>query len=222
MRASGRIIGGGSTAAAPRITLNANTRHSETSHCSQKESCRAVCHDRLHPRGPLARPGLGNVKEVTHHHIYLLDIEAPRGSPPPNSRERFAAPQAQSLLTRLAGGSDLHVSGIPERTGRALVTIREKARLGLLAVWGRPNAVPGHLDFTPLESVPAEHWTLAHIDYMEYIQDTRCKTDKARHPGTSPYYADLQFDKIEVDKVFPQEAKRRLRFQMPFAWAKLK
>jgi hypothetical protein len=125
----------------------------------------------------------------------------------------------EALVTRLAGGADLmSTPGIPKKTGDALVDIREKANLGLLLVWGRPNAVASHLTYTPLELIPSEHWRLAQIDYMEYLQDRRCETKDARHPGTSPHYADLHFDKLQIDAVFPQQTTRKLRLRLPFAW----
>src|SRR5436190_2207994 len=115
-----------------------------------------------------------------------------------------------ALVARLASSSDvMGTPGIPQKTADALVAIREKANLGLLSVWGRPNAVMTHLNFTPLQPIPSTHWELAQIDYLEYLKDKCCKTKDARPPGTSPHYADLQFDKMEVDEVFPQKASGR-------------
>src|SRR5262249_32777993 len=110
-------------------------------------------------------------------------------------------------------------SPIPGRTGRALINNREKARLGLLTVFGRPKAILTHLDFTPLEPIPADHWKQAHIEYIDYIQDVRCQTKNPWPPNTSLHYSDLQFDQIEVDKVFPKKpASRKLRLRPPFTW----
>jgi hypothetical protein len=128
-------------------------------------------------------------------------------------RDKSRAPQPDltlaELLERLAGSRDPMAA--PQKISDALLCIRDKARLGLLAVWGRKDANMGHLEFYPLEPIPAEHWTPAHIDYLQYLGDERCKTSDAQIPGAAAHYADLHFDSVEIARAWPM-ARRR------FAW----
>jgi hypothetical protein len=109
----------------------------------------------------------------------------------------------EALVQRLSSsGDDLAGEGA-KRKHQALITIRQKAALGLLSVWGRDGANQSVLDHYPLQPIPATHWTNAHVDYMQYIQNARCATQNAQLPGAPTHYADLHFDNVEVEATFP-------------------
>jgi len=121
-----------------------------------------------------------------------------------------------ALTKRLAGeGSPLHVPGLPQKIWDAHSAIRQEGRLGRLSIFGRPDAVAGNLDHTPLAPIPADFWEFAQIDYMEYLQDPRCKTEAAKHPGPRTHFSDLHFDAHQIDAIWPAKKRRRFRLQSP-------
>ena len=109
------------------------------------------------------------------------------------------------LVEHIVGTNDMGQQGVPQKTSDALVAIREKARLGLLSVWGRKEAHQSNLNFYPLEPINAAFWSGAHIDYLEYLKTTTCSTDDATSGHLHEHYADLHFDEKQVEKLWPKK-----------------
>ena len=120
------------------------------------------------------------------------------------------------LVERIVGSNDLHAAGVPTKIGNALKEIRQKALLGGLSTWGQKGGNRND-DYDPLERIPSEHWTNAHIDYLQYLKDKRCATTNARHPGSPEQYSNIHFDVSEVDEMWPV-SRQKLRFRLPFVW----
>jgi hypothetical protein len=113
-------------------------------------------------------------------------------------------------------------SGKAEATGEALITIRERANLGMLHVFGRAgNTWGAHARSVPLSAIPQEHWKDYQIDYLDLLRDDQGMTRSMLHGGSDGDgigYSDLRFDLAEVDALWPVR-RRRLRWQMPIVRA---
>jgi hypothetical protein len=125
----------------------------------------------------------------------------------------------QTLIERIVGDSNWGATGVPQKTSDTLVAIREKARLGVLSAWGRNGANQSHLSFYPLEPIPEQHWTNAHIDYLEFLKDSKCATTNAKHPGSPNHYSDIHFDSVEVEAAWPTKKRPKFKWQSPLVRA---
>lgn len=130
-------------------------------------------------------------------------------------QHRNAATQPDRTLSevidQILGTQDPDSLGASTRLSQLFARIRETASLGLISVWGRKNAKPHHLDFYPLERIPASHWSGAQIDFLAYARDPQCATSDARHPGCVDHYADLHFNSAQIRehiRAMPFEAKK--------------
>jgi hypothetical protein len=118
-------------------------------------------------------------------------------------REQHKTPEPtddlSTVIARVLGTDDPSILESSTALSQVVTEIREKASLGQLSVWGRKNAKANRLSFYPLEKIPASHWSLTHIDFLEFSKDPKCATQDARHPGSPDQYSDLHFDLGEVN-----------------------
>jgi len=103
----------------------------------------------------------------------------------------------------------------PQATSEALRAIREGARLGRVIVWGRLDAPVGNEHHTPLSTIPPEVWDVYQIDHLRFLTDPKGRTERARQVGATFWYSDLQFNRRQVNGVWP-EPGARLRFRKPW------
>ena len=103
----------------------------------------------------------------------------------------------------------------PQATSEALRAIREGARLGRVIVWGRLDAPIGNEHHTPLSTIPPEVWDVYQIDHFRFLTDPKGRTERARQVGATFWYSDLQFNRRQVNVVWP-EPGARLRFRSPW------
>ena len=80
-------------------------------------------------------------------------------------KNRKPTPQMplSEVISCIIGSDDQSKPGASTLVGEALPSIREKARLGMISVWGRMSA-DGDALHQPLEPIPADYWTNAQID----------------------------------------------------------
>ena len=118
-------------------------------------------------------------------------------------KNRKPTPQMplSEVISRIIASDDQSKPGASTLVGEALPSIREKARLGMISVWGRMSA-DGDALHQPLEPIPADYWTNAQIDFLKYLRNQRCSTSDTRQAGYSAKYADLHFDIAEIQSVF--------------------
>jgi hypothetical protein len=137
------------------------------------------------------------------------------------------------LAKRIVGSDDLFVGENCSKCGDALLTIRENAHLGKIAVWGRKNVGSSDLALYPLTSIPAEYWDEFGIDYLHFTDDQNGKSERVRgekkservastimttiHIVETPdtIYSDLWLCAHQVEKSWPS-SKRQLTWQWPF------
>jgi hypothetical protein len=118
------------------------------------------------------------------------------------------------VISRIIGSDDQSKPGASTLVGEALPSIREKARLGMISVWGRIST--GDVaSIQPLEPIPQDFWTNARIDFVKYLRDQRCPTSDTRQSGNSVKYADLHFDIVEIQSVFGSYRPKRIRLRSP-------
>jgi hypothetical protein len=121
------------------------------------------------------------------------------------------------VISRIIGSDDQSKPGASTLVGEALPSIREKARLGMISVWGRIST--GDVaSIQPLEPIPQDFWTNARIDFVKYLRDQRCPTSDTRQLGNSVKYADLHFDIVEIQSVFGSYRPKRIRLRSPLVW----
>jgi hypothetical protein len=101
----------------------------------------------------------------------------------------------------------------PQATSEALRAIREGARLGRVIVWGRLDAPIGNEHHTLLSAIPPEVWDVYQIDHLRFLTDPKGRTE--RTVGATFWYSDLQFNRRQVNVVWP-EPGARLRFRKPW------
>jgi hypothetical protein len=133
-------------------------------------------------------------------------------------KNRIPTPQMPltQVINRIIGTDDQSKPGASTLVGRALPSIREKARLGMISVWGRMST-GGDASLQPLEPIPQDHWTNAQIDFVNYLRNQRCSTSNTRQSGYSVQYADLHFDPVEIERAFGVKLKR-IRLRSPLFW----
>src|SRR5262245_35477661 len=134
-------------------------------------------------------------------------------------KDRKPTPQMplSEVVSRIIGSDDQSKPGASTLVGEALPSIRGKARLGMISVWGRMSA-DGNALHQPLEPIPAYYWTNAQIDFLKYLRNQRCSTSDTRQSGYSVKYADLHFDIAEIQSVFGSYRPKRLRLRSPLVW----
>jgi hypothetical protein len=119
------------------------------------------------------------------------------------------------VVRRIVGTNELSplknpMAGTAEAIGEALRDIREKAHLGLITVFGREGDVPGHKPIDPLGAIAKDHWADHRLDYMEFLQDNRGKTQTW---DNRPVYFDIWFDRTEIYATWPSR-RRRIEWTM--------
>ena len=134
-------------------------------------------------------------------------------------KNRKPTPQMplSEVISCIIGSDDQGKPGASTLVGEALRSIREKARLGVVSVWGRMSADSDALH-QPLEPIPADYWTDAQIDFVKYLRNQRCSTSDARQSGSLVKYADLHFDIAEIKSVFGSYRPKHLRLRSPLVW----
>jgi len=136
------------------------------------------------------------------------------------------------LVERIVGSDDLFGENFSKCSG-ALLSLRENAHLGKIAVWGRKNVLSADLLLYPLTSIPAEYWDEFSIDSLRFVADQNGKTERARGQKKSErvqnavtttthvvgipdtIYSHLQFCAHQVEKIWPSP-KQKLTWQWPF------
>jgi hypothetical protein len=129
------------------------------------------------------------------------------------------------LVKRIVGSDDLFVGENCSKCCDALLSIRENAHLGKIAVWGRKNALSADLALYPLSPIPAEYWDEFSIEYLHFTDDQNGKTERVRGQQKSErvqnsvtttihvvkipdtIYSDLRFCAHQVEKSWPSSIK---------------
>jgi hypothetical protein len=134
-------------------------------------------------------------------------------------KNRKPTPQMplSEVVSRIIGTEDQTKPGASTLVGTALPSIREKARLGVISVWGRMST-GGDASLQPLEPIPQDYWTNAQIDFVKYLRNQRCSTSDTRQSGYSVQYADLHFDTVEIENTFASYRPKRIRLRSPLTW----
>jgi hypothetical protein len=134
-------------------------------------------------------------------------------------KNRKPTPQIplSQVIVHMIGTDDQSKPGASTSVGKALPSIREKARLGMISVWGRMST-GGDALLQPLEPIPQDHWTNAQIDFVNYLRNQRCLTSDTRQSGYSVQYADLHFDPVEIERAFVVYKPKRIRLRSPLIW----
>jgi hypothetical protein len=134
-------------------------------------------------------------------------------------KNRKPTPQIplSQVIAHMIGTDDQSKPGASTLVGKALPSIREKARLGVISVWGRMST-GGDASLQPLEPIPQDHWTNAQIDFVNYLRNQRCLTSDTRQSGYSVQYADLHFDPVEIGRAFVVYKPKRIRLRSPLIW----
>jgi hypothetical protein len=138
----------------------------------------------------------------------------------------------ETLVKRIVGSDDLRGSNNPDKAGKALNDIRERALQGESAVWGRRDALTTNLELYPLAPIPADYWDEFAINFLRFTvapagESMRIRGTPQRemiantvtttlHPvaRADAIYSDLWFCAYQVDKIWP-EPKRPFRWQLP-------
>jgi hypothetical protein len=137
-----------------------------------------------------------------------------------------------NAVARIIGSSDLFGGDNPNKTDAALLSLAEKAHLGLIKIWGRRDVSPRDYERTPRIDIPQAYWDEFATD-MAVLKDVRGRTWRMRgQPKTlvvpsgvghgnfketvpDKIYGDLYFSKVEIDRIWPAP-KARIRWQFPF------
>jgi hypothetical protein len=137
-------------------------------------------------------------------------------------KQRKFAPQMSldQVVARIIGTDDQSKSGASTLVAKALPSIREKARLGVISVWGR-MLIGGDTSRQPLEPIQKEHWTNAQIDFVKYLRNHQCSTSDVSGSDSSVQYADLHFDPVEIERTFVANKPKRIRLRSPLTWEEL-
>ena len=106
----------------------------------------------------------------------------------------------ERVLRRITGSREIMPTN---ETTRALVNIRQSARLGHIQVWGKRLDAVEDISSRPLVPINKDWWEQFQIDLVELMRDSLGKTEPVvGAPGVS-MFCDLHFDKSQIRREFP-------------------
>jgi hypothetical protein len=104
-------------------------------------------------------------------------------------------------------------------THQAFKRLQERARLGLIAVWGRKNCLFG--DTVPLSAIPPDFWDRNTLDYLHLLSgadDSRGRTESLFSRGDDSN-SDIHLNLAEVESAWPKP-RRRIVLRSPITFEK--
>ena len=110
---------------------------------------------------------------------------------------------AQTVNRIVASDPD---GGTSAKVSKALVQLRQKARLDSISVWGRA----GRKIDPPLKPVPAKIWETQRFDYVDYFKDPKGRLEPTE-PLVWADYIDFHFNWEQIAKSWPK----------PWFWTRL-
>ena len=153
--------------------------------------------------------------------LWLLSGRSKKKNPIPQPNMRL-----EDVVKRITGNVRFPQSNEPESMPilHACEDLREKARLGVLTVFGGVDwrtTPPADYDRMTRERIPAEYWRDHQIDVIGFLGagdgDHRGRTqDLAGTWGVETDYYGIWFEKEEIDSLWPP--KRRLTWRTPLGW----
>lgn len=121
----------------------------------------------------------------------------------------------RDALEFVLGGRLLGANTDFGRVGPILDQFRERARLGDVTIWGRPNFTDGAALKPPLEEIDPIYWRVSQIDFMKISFRNLAETERADHVQVWESYGDLYMSKAQVKRVWrPKRRWPRLRLSI--------
>ena len=84
------------------------------------------------------------------------------------------------VVKLIVGSDDILVGENCSKMGEALLTLRERAHLGAIAVWGRKNMLAEDTSLYPRVPIATDYWEDFGIEYLDFIRDMNGKTKRVR------------------------------------------
>jgi hypothetical protein len=104
--------------------------------------------------------------------------------------------------------------GRHDGVGQMLQDLRRMARLGQLNIWGKHNVTSGYEKHAVPSLIRPDFWEKGRIDYLETVLGGKEVAVLEKPNGDKEWYADLEFNRRQVERHVPIERKR-FRLQSP-------
>lgn len=113
------------------------------------------------------------------------------------------------------------VDGHLEFVGTLFAKLEQKAVLGEVFVWGRKDCPRGQ-KLVPVTPIPMSYWEAAHVDVVEYLEDTKKGGCTRPTDAGKPYYSDLYLNRTQATAAWPLPVFMAMKDAMAKAYGTLR